>query len=156
MNKTNNLFEIIVGTFVLISAIMFLINSFGKSNINDYQASYIITAKFDNVDGISSGSDVKISGIKIGSVNSFKLDEKDFRAVLTLSINDSVKLPYDSSVKVSSEGLLGSKYLSITPGADEEFLQNGEQLDFTQSSINLEDLLGKFIFNSSEEKKGND
>lgn len=156
MNKTNNLFEIIVGTFVLISAIVFLVGSFGKSSAGTYQSTYSVTAKFDNVDGISSGSDVKISGIKIGSVNSFNLDNKDFRAVLNLSINSDVKLPYDSSIKVSSEGLLGSKYLSITPGADEEFLQDGDQIDFTQSSVNLEDLLGKFIFNSDDKQKKND
>ena len=87
---------------------------------------------------------------------SFNLDNKDFRAVLNLSINSDVKLPYDSSIKVSSEGLLGSKYLSITPGADEEFLQDRDQIDFTQSSVNLEDLLGKFIFNSDDKQKKND
>jgi phospholipid/cholesterol/gamma-HCH transport system substrate-binding protein len=150
MNKNNNYFEIIVGTFVLFCAIFFFATSFKSAKIGT-SAGYEIIAKFDNIDGIAGGSDVKISGVKIGTITDQFLDEKDFRATLKILINNSVKIPADSSAKISSEGLLGSKYLSITPGGDEEFLSAGDEIQFTQSSVNFEDLLGKFIF-SNEQK----
>lgn len=155
MPKTNNYFEIIVGTFVLFCAVFFFFNSFKSARVSE-GGGYHLIAKFDNIDGISSGGDVKISGVKVGTVESQFLDKKDFRATLRIKINDSVVLPTDSSAKISSEGLLGSKYLSITPGGDEENLKDGGEIMFTQSSINFEDLLGKFIFSSSEKDKKTD
>lgn len=151
MNKSNNYFEIIVGTFVLLCAVFFFFSSFKNSKI-DSNKGYHLVAKFDNIDGISDGSDVKISGVKIGTVEKQFLDQKTYRAALKLIISDDVKLPSDSSAKVSSEGLLGSKYLSIEVGADEEILKDGDEIKFTQSSVNFEELLGKFIFSSNSEK----
>ena len=152
MNKDNNYFEIIVGTFVLLSAAFFFFSSFKNAKVND-QKGYALLAKFDNIDGLAQGSDVKISGVKVGSISEQSLDEKTFRATLKLNIDDKIKLPADSSAKVSSEGLLGSKYLSIEPGADEEILKEGDEIIFTQSSVNFEELLGKFIFSSDSDKK---
>jgi phospholipid/cholesterol/gamma-HCH transport system substrate-binding protein len=149
MTKSNNYFEIIVGTFVLFCAIFFFVTSFKNSNIGT-SSGYEIIAKFDNIDGIAVGSDVKISGVKVGTITNQFLDEKDFRATLKFSITNEVKLPIDSSAKISSEGLLGSKYLSISPGGDEEYLSANEEIEFTQSSVSFEDLLGKFIFNKDE------
>ncbi len=151
MTKSNNYFEIIVGTFVLICAIVFFFTSFNKSQSKTVSG-YNLIAKFDNADGINNGSDVKISGVKIGTVESQFLDTKNFKASLILNIPNHIKLSSDSSIKISSEGLLGSKYLSISPGGDEEFLKDGDEIIFTQSSVNFEDLLGKFIFNSTEKK----
>ncbi len=153
MNKNNNYFEIIVGTFVLVCAIYFFVSSFKSAKVAS-KSGYEILAKFENIDGIASGSDVKISGVKIGSVVDQYLDEKDFRATLKISINKDVKLPADSSAKIASEGLLGSKYLAITPGGDIEEMKAGDEIMFTQSSVNLEDLLGKFIFNGGDKKDG--
>lgn len=152
MNKNNNYFEIIVGTFVLFSAIFFLTNSFKSAQVGG-SSGYHVIAKFDNVDGISAGSDVKISGVKIGAVEEQFLDKKDFRAALKLNIENSVQLPSDSSAKIVSEGLLGSKYLSITPGGDNDLLKDGDEILFTQSSVNLEDLLGKFIFSEKDKNE---
>jgi len=151
MNKNNNYFEIIVGTFVLFCAIFFFTTSFQSTNVNTAKG-YVVIAKFDNIDGISNGSDVKISGVKVGVVEDQYLDENDFRATLKLNISNSVKLPSDTSVKIASEGLLGSKYLAINPGGDDEILENGDEIAFTQSSVNLEELLGKFIFSSDSKK----
>lgn len=153
MPKTNNYFEIIVGTFVLFCAVFFFVSSFQSSRVSDSNSGYYLIAKFDNIDGINPGSDVKISGVKVGTVEEQLLDEKDFRATLKINIKNSVLLPSDSSAKISSEGLLGSKYLSITPGGDEENLKNGEEIQFTQSSVNFEDLLGKFIFSDKDKDK---
>ncbi len=152
MNKNNNYFEIIVGTFVLLCAAFFFFNSFKSSKI-DANKSYRLMAKFDNISGIEAGSDIKISGVKIGTVEDEFLDKKTYRAALKLLINESIKLPTDSSAKISSEGLLGSKFLSIEPGADDEILTDGGEIQFTQSSVNFEELLGKFIFSSESNKK---
>jgi phospholipid/cholesterol/gamma-HCH transport system substrate-binding protein len=156
MNKTSNYFEIIVGTFVLFCAAFFFFSSFNSAKAGKVKGYHLI-AKFENIDGIANGSDVKISGVKIGTVEEQFLDEKDFRATLKINIDSKVKLSTDSSAKIASEGLLGSKYLSITPGGDEENLKDGEEISFTQSSVNLEELLGKFIFNDKKDKdKNND
>lgn len=152
MNKSDNYFEIIVGTFVLFCALFFLFGSIKNSKSDNY-GKYSLIAKFDNIEGITSGSDVKIAGVKVGTVSEQFLDSKTYRAALKILINDSVKLPVDSSAKISSEGLLGSKFLSIEIGSDEEKLKDGDEIEFTQSSVNFEELLGKFIFNSSESKK---
>lgn len=151
MNKNNNYFEIIVGTFVLFSAVFFLFNSFNGSQ-SKISGNYVLIAKFDNVDGVVNGSDVKISGVKVGTVSNQFLDTETYRATLEISLNSSVKLPLDSSAKIASEGLLGSKFLSIEIGADDEMLTQGEEIQFTQSSVSFEDLLGKFIFNSNSDK----
>lgn len=156
MNKTNNYFEIIVGTFVLLCAAFFFFNSFQASRNSTVSDGYYLKAKFDNADGVTNGSDVKISGVKIGTVEAQVLDVENFRAELTINIPNEIQLPTDSSIKISSEGLLGSKYLAITPGSDEEMLKNGEEIAFTQSSVNFEDLLGKFIFSSNEKKEDKD
>lgn len=152
MNKNNNYFEIIVGTFVLLSAAFFFFNSFKNSKLGASEG-YNLIAKFDNIDGLTAGSDVKISGVKVGTVTEEFLDEKTYRAALKLTINSNIKLSSDSSAKVSSEGLLGSKYLAIEPGAEDETLKAGDEIKFTQSSVNFEELLGKFIFNGNSEKK---
>ena len=146
----NNLFEAIVGTFVLGCAIYFFFFSFSKSGMST-STTYQLSAKFDNIDGISSGSDVKISGVKIDSVSGEVIDPKTYQAIIKLDINQNIALPKDSSAKILSSGLLGGKYVGLEIGADEEMLKNGEQIQFTQSGVNFEELLGKFIFGSKKE-----
>lgn len=143
----NNIFEVIVGTFVLGCAIYFFFFSFQKSGISTGET-YQIFAKFDNIDGIESGSDIKIAGVKIGTVASQNIDPENYRAVVKLNINRNIKLPEDSSAKIVSSGLLGGKYLAIEIGADDQMLKDGGQIKFTQSGVNFEELLGKFIFGS--------
>ncbi len=156
MNKTNNYFEIIVGTFVLVAAIWFFVSSAKNAKLTATASRYHIIAKFDNIDGISPGSDIKISGVKVGIVEDQFLDGQTFRAVLKMAIDDSVKLSLDSSAKIASEGLLGSKFLSLQPGSDENNLKNGDEIKFTQSSVSFEDLLGKFIYSSGGSKESKD
>jgi phospholipid/cholesterol/gamma-HCH transport system substrate-binding protein len=146
----NNLFEVIVGTFVLVCAIYFFFFSFNKSGIST-SSSYQITATFNNIDGVSAGSDVKVAGVKIGSIDSEEIDPITYRAILKLNINQDIKLPSDSSAKILSSGLLGGKYVGIEIGAEEEMLKEGEKIQFTQSGVNFEELLGKFIFGSKKD-----
>jgi phospholipid/cholesterol/gamma-HCH transport system substrate-binding protein len=154
MNKSHNYFDFLIGTIVLLFAIGFFTYSFKSSKISSNNG-YDIFAKFDNADGITIGSDIKIAGIKIGSIIEQNLDEKTSKANLKMNISSTVKIPADSSAKIVSEGLLGAKYISISLGGDEEILQNGQEISFTQSSLNFEELLGKFIF-SDKKEKGND
>ncbi len=111
--------------------------SFSKSNISTSET-YQLSAKFDNIDGVSNGSDIKISGVKIGTVVSEIIDPETYRAILKLSVNKDIKLPKDSSAKVLSSGLFGGKYIGIEVGAEDEMLQNGDQIQFTQSGVNFE------------------
>lgn len=146
-----NFFEATIGAIVLISAVFFITTSLKiktLKKVNNYQ----VIAKFNNSDGIGVGSDVKISGVKIGTVSSQILDQKSYKAKITMNIDSSIQIPIDSSIKIVSEGLLGSKYLLINPGADEEYIKNGNEIEYTQSSVNFEELLGKFIFSSDESK----
>ncbi len=151
MKKNINHFEVIIGAIVLLCAIVFLYSSTKIAKIKS-PSGYIVTAKFDNSSGIETGSDVTISGVKIGTVQDYDLDATDYRAVITLLVENKIKLPVDSSIKITSSGLLGSKYLEISPGSDEEMLTNNDEILFTQSSISLEELLGKFLFSSSDKK----
>lgn len=150
INKNNNYFDFIIGTFVILCAGLFFLNSFKSAKVSDSDG-YFLIAKFDNINGISGGSDVKISGVKIGTVIDQFIDEKTFRATIKFSINDKIKLPSDSSAKIVSDGLLGSKFLEINPGSQEDLLNEGDELIFTQSSVNFEDLLARFMF--SDKKK---
>lgn len=145
--KRTNYFEIIVGTFVLVCAAIFLYNSMKSAKIKT-TGGYSLVAKFDNASGIEAGSDVKISGIKVGTIEDNFLDDKTYRAIIKFEINKDIKLPIDSSAKIVSSGLLGEKYLEISIGSEEEFLNQGEEINFTQSSVNFEDLLSKFMFKS--------
>ncbi|MFT6077328.1 MAG: phospholipid/cholesterol/gamma-HCH transport system substrate-binding protein [Myxococcota bacterium] len=146
----NNLFEVIVGTFVLAFAIGFSFFSFNKSGISA-SSTYEISAVFSNIDGVSTGSDVKVSGVKIGSIADAQIDPITYRAILTLDINQDIKIPSDSSAKILSSGLLGGKYVGIEIGAEEEMIEDGGKIQYTQSGVNLEELLGKFIFGSKKD-----
>ena len=109
---------------------------------------YEITAVFNEVSGLISGSDVRLSGIKVGSVSSQTLDIDTFEAVVSMQISNDIKIPTDSSAKISSEGLLGGNYISIEPGGSDETLIDGDVIEFTQGSIDLIGLLGNAVFGS--------
>jgi phospholipid/cholesterol/gamma-HCH transport system substrate-binding protein len=144
-----NFIETITGAIVLIIAFGFVYFAYKGANVTPHRNGYSLMAKFDKADGINIGSEVRISGIKIGNVLSEKLDAKSFLAVVEFSLDKSIELPADSSAQIVSDGLLGGKYLSITPGADDATLKDGDEIHYTQSSVNIETLIGKMIFNSS-------
>ena len=106
-----------------------------------------LSAKFENVGAITSGSDVRIGGVKVGSVVSTTIDPQSFQAMVQFTIQSNIKLPDDSNAVISTSGLLGGAYLSLTPGGSDKTLADGGVVTITQSASNFEDLLGKFIFN---------
>ena len=129
-----NAIETIIGAVVLVVAAVFVVFAYSSADIGAVRG-YEVTAKFDRVDGVRDGTDVRLSGIKVGSVVSERLEPETYFAVLTLSIENSIKLPTDTSAKIVSDGLLGGKYVALEPGADETMLKNGSEITHTQSAI---------------------
>jgi len=147
-----NFLETIMGAVVLVVAGFFVVTAYSSSGIKNIEG-YQVVASFEKVDGIAIGSDVRIGGIKIGTVVEQNLDPQTYKANLTMNISKRIKLPMDTTAEIVSESLLGGKYINLAPGADEAMLKAGDKIEYTQSSINLEQLIGKYAFGSAEEKK---
>jgi phospholipid/cholesterol/gamma-HCH transport system substrate-binding protein len=147
------MFETIMGALVLTVAVGFMSFAYEGSNLKPVEG-YAVKAKFTTVAGVGLGTDVRIGGIKVGVVSDLSLDAATYEAILTLQMKDSIKLPADSIAAVVSDGLLGSKYIKIDPGAEDKMLAANGMITHTQSSVNLEELIGKMAFGSAD--KGSD
>ncbi len=150
-----NVIETVLGAVVLVVAIVFLGFSYSSANVGDIDG-YEITADFTGTGGLGLGDDVQISGVKVGSISKIALKPDDYRARVTMEINDAIKLPDDSSAFISSVSLLGGKYMELQPGSSEDMLGKGGHILYTQAPQNLEQLLGKFIFSMDSNKGGED
>ena len=148
----NNFFETVIGFFVLSVAGLFLYFAYSATSSNLGNA-YHLKAKFDRIDGLSVGNDVKLSGVKVGSISNIDVDPKTYRALVSFSIRHDIQLPLDSSADIVSDGLLGGKYIHLAPGAENDMLRDNEYLEFTQSAVNLESLISKFMFSTNDDKK---
>lgn len=144
-----NIIETIMGAVVLIVAIMFVTFAFQSSNVND-SGGYQVRAQFDNAAGLIPGTDVRMAGVKIGSVATQSLDPQTYLASVVMNIDEQIKLPTDSSARIIPDGLLGGNFISVEPGGEEEMIQPGGAIQFTQGSINVVDLLGRFIFSAAD------
>jgi phospholipid/cholesterol/gamma-HCH transport system substrate-binding protein len=141
--------EVLAGAAVLLVAAGFLgyaVAHSGRSTVSGYS----LHARFDRVDGVSVGSDVRLAGVKIGTVTQVSVDPKSYQANVVFSVRDDLRLPKDSSAEISSDGLLSGNVLSLVPGGDERMLADGGEITITQSAVSLEQLLGKFIFSVSD------
>ena len=145
----SNVFETFIGAIVIILAAVFLFYSFSVTD-NNTNGSYKVIAVFNRIDGIQNGSDVRLSGIKIGTVAKSLLNQTTYEAELNLLIENSIKIPDDSSAKITSDGLLGNSYVSIEPGGSEIFIEENGQILFTQGSIDLIGLVGQTLFSVEE------
>ncbi len=137
--------EILTGALVLVVAFGFLAYALAHSGRTS-GSGYALYAQFDHIDGLAVGADVRIAGVKVGTVTSERIDPKTFVAIVAMSVENTIKLPRDSAASIVSESLLGGKYISLSPGGDDTDLKPGQTITVTQSSISLEELLGKFIF----------
>lgn len=148
----NNVLETVLGAVVLVIAGFFIYLAYtsGQTSIAN---GYHVIAQFDRIDGLSQGNDVRISGVKVGNVLKMDIDPESYQAKVTLNIRQDVKLSKDTSAEIVSESLLGGKYISLSPGADEEVLKNNDVIIHTQSSVNFEQLIGKFMFSKNDEEK---
>jgi phospholipid/cholesterol/gamma-HCH transport system substrate-binding protein len=149
----HNVIETVLGAVVLVVALLFLMFSYSTADVGDFDG-YPVTADFTGTGGLAIGDDVQISGVKIGKVARIELKPEDYMARVTMEIDDSINLPHDTSALISSEGLLGGKYMELQPGGSEEYLGKGGHIEYTQAPQNLEQLLGKFIFSMDNSKNG--
>ena len=147
-----NVIETVMGAVVIAVAALFMVFAYKTSQLRSV-AGYQVTADFARVDGIRQGSDVRISGIKIGSVVAEVLDPKTFLANVRMSIDPSVQLPDDTVAEIISAGLLGDKYMSLVPGGSDKVIPPGGKITYTQSSVSLENLIGQMMFSAPGAKK---
>jgi len=149
--KPQRSLEVGTGLFVLLgfAALFFLTTQLPGSGLQfRADGGYRVTAKFDNIGDLKSGSPVSMAGVRVGRVEGVAFDPADYRAVVTMRIDPQYdRIPDDSDASVQTQGLLGGKYIGIGPGGSETFLKDGGQIEFTQSAIVLESLVNKFFAN---------
>ncbi len=148
----NNLVETAVGALVIAIAAGFFLYVYNTTDVGRGSGGYQITAEFENIEGISIGSDIRMAGIKIGSVVNQKLDPENFQAIVTMSVASFLKLPEDTTAKITSEGLLGSKFIALDIGGSEVLLKDGDSLSNTQSAIDIWSLINEFMFSDKKNK----
>jgi phospholipid/cholesterol/gamma-HCH transport system substrate-binding protein len=147
----NNSFETLMGALVIFVAAGFLYFAYTSTSIGSL-GGYDLKARFASADGIATGTDVRLHGIKIGRVSSLELDPKNYAAIVQISIRNDVQIPDDSSIKITSAGIMGSSYLAIQPGGSEKVLPAGGEITNTQGSIDLMGLIGRAIYGNSGSK----
>ncbi|MDR7269009.1 phospholipid/cholesterol/gamma-HCH transport system substrate-binding protein [Pelomonas saccharophila] len=136
-----------VGLFVLIggAALLFLALKAGNLLSLNFDATYQVSARFDNIGGLKPNAAVKSAGVVVGRVESINFDDKTFQAKVLLNLYKTTQFPKDSSAKILTSGLLGEQYIGLEPGADEKNLAGGDVIKQTQSAVVLENLIGQFI-----------
>jgi phospholipid/cholesterol/gamma-HCH transport system substrate-binding protein len=149
MQRSKN--DLWVGLFVLIGAAAILFLALQSANLLslNFQSSYRITAKFDNIGGLKPKAAVKSSGVVVGRVESITFDDKSFQALVTLAMESRYAFPKDSSLKILTSGLLGEQYIGIEAGADEKNLAAGDSIGTTQSAVVLENLISQFLYSKA-------
>ena len=149
MNK--NTFETALGAFVLIVAVIFLILSYRMSNVSS-GSGFTILADFSGIGGLKAGDSVQISGVKIGTISDVSLNTDTYLARVSMDIDDNIQIPDDTAALISSESLLGGRFMLLEPGASDTYLEDGGRIIYTQAPQNLEQLLGQFIFSVQDSK----
>lgn len=151
---SRNAVETVMGAVVLVVAALFLFFAYNTSQVAAVRG-YQLIAKFSSAGGLKDGGDVRISGIKVGSVTDETLDPKTFQAIVHLSIDPSIKLATNSVAQITSSGLLGDNFISIEPGNEDDLIPAGGTITHTQASMSLEGLIGQVIYNSAQNSKSN-
>jgi phospholipid/cholesterol/gamma-HCH transport system substrate-binding protein len=151
MQKSKN--DVWVGMFVLVglAAVLFLaLQAANLLNLN-FQKTYRVEAKFDNVGGLKPKAAVRSAGVLVGRVESITFDDKSFQARVSMSMESRYVFPKDSSLKILTSGLLGEQYLGLEPGADTKNLAAGDTISSTQSAVVLENLISQFLYSKAAE-----
>lgn len=149
MQKSKN--DVWVGVFVLVglAAVLFLALQAANLLSLNFQKTYRIDARFDNVGGLKAKAAVRSAGVVVGRVESITFDDKSFQARVAISMESRYVFPKDSSLKILTSGLLGEQYLGLEPGADSKNLAAGDTISSTQSAVVLENLISQFLFNKA-------
>ncbi|MFZ1100646.1 MAG: outer membrane lipid asymmetry maintenance protein MlaD [Steroidobacteraceae bacterium] len=157
--RPNRALEIGTGLFVLLgfAALLFLTTQLPANGLKlgGANAGYHVTADFDNIGDLSVGSPVTMSGVRVGQVTGIRYDSRIYKAVVGMRIDPQFnQIPDDSFASIQTQGLLGGKYIGISPGGSDSYLKNGSNIDQTQSALVLESLINKFFANTAS--KGSD
>ncbi|HEY4161534.1 MAG TPA: outer membrane lipid asymmetry maintenance protein MlaD [Dongiaceae bacterium] len=152
-----NVLETIMGAVVLLAAIAFLFVIYTAQGVKQASGGYHVVMRLDRGGSITPGTDVRAAGVKVGTVVKQEFDPANFQAVITLDIDGDVKLPTDSSAIVDADGLLGSNYVKLEPGADDTLMKEGDQFKSAQGAVSIVDLINKFVVggDSSKDSKSN-
>jgi phospholipid/cholesterol/gamma-HCH transport system substrate-binding protein len=149
MQRSKN--DVWVGLFVLIGAVAVLFLALQAANLLslNFQSTYQVTAKFDNVGGLKPKAAVRSGGVVVGRVETLVFDDKSFQARVTLALESRYAFPKDSSLKILTSGLLGEQYIGIEAGADSANLVAGDSIGTTQSAVVLENLISQFLYSKA-------
>jgi phospholipid/cholesterol/gamma-HCH transport system substrate-binding protein len=147
--------EVLVGLFVAAAIAAFFMLAVNVSNMSTYGGgdSYEISARFDNIGGLKVRSPVAAGGVRIGRVTDIQYNNDTYEAVVIMSIGAQYdKFPIDTAASVFTSGLLGEQFIGFEPGAEEDYLKNGDVIDLTQSALVLEQIIGQFLYSKADEE----
>ena len=150
----NSTVETLIGAAVVIIAAAFFFFAYQTSGKGHAAGSYRVSAEFDNAEGVSIGTDVRVAGVKIGSVVDFTLNPENFQANVVMELDPKVKLTEDATAKVTAEGLLGSKFISLEQGGAEAVLADGGVISNTQGAVDIWSLISQAMFESKGQAAG--
>ena len=140
-----NRLEILAGAVVLAAALAFVAYAGQNNRLSAASGTYELKASFRSIEGISAGSDVKLAGVKVGTIASITLNPQTYFADVVVDVNKDILLPSDSAILISSEGLLGGNYVELVPGGMPDNLGPGDEIEDTQGAVSLVSLLMKFV-----------
>jgi len=141
--------EMIVGLFLLAGFACFSYLAIKMGDISLFKnETYSVSARFTSISGLKEGSAVELAGVNIGKVSRIQLDPAEYEAIVYMDIDKSVELQDDSIASIRTAGIIGDKFIKLTPGGSDMLLDSGGEIEETESSISLEELVSKYIFNS--------
>ncbi len=146
-----NMTEVLVGGTVLACAIAFGVYASQSTGLSQSQAGYELGASFRSLEGVSVGTDVRLAGVKIGTVTGVSLNPDTYRADTKFSVADGILIPDDSAIVISSEGLLGGNFVEVMPGGSPFYFEAGDEISDTQGAVSLISLLVKFVAGNGDE-----
>lgn len=153
MQRSKN--DVWVGLFVVLGAVAVLFLALKSANLLslNFDKTYTVSARFDNIGGLKPQAAVRSAGVVVGRVSSINFDDTSFQATVKLDMQEQFKFPKDSSIKILTSGLLGEQYLGVEPGAEEATWVAGDVVTQTQSALVLENLISQFLFSKAEDNK---
>lgn len=148
--------EFWVGIFVLVgfASLLFLALKVGNLGFGEQGGSYGVMAKFNNIGSLKVRAPVRAAGVTVGRVEAVDFDAADYQARVAMTLTGSYKFPTDTSASILTSGVLGENYVGLEAGADETYLNSGDQIQITQSAVVLEQLIGRFLYDKAQSNGG--
>lgn len=148
----NEMVETLIGAAVVVIAAAFFLFAYQASSEGSTVGGYRLVAEFDNAEGINIGTDVRMAGVKVGTVVGQKLNFENYQAAITMQLDKQLLLTDDATAKVTAEGLLGSKFISLEQGGSDAKLADGGMISNTQGAVDIWSLISQAMFAKTEEK----